>query len=97
MANIYDKGDLVRITGTFTVGAVLTDPTTITLTVKCPSGSVNIYTYALAAIAKTGTGVFYKDLSMDEVGYWHYEWQGTGAVESAFADYLIVRTRQVGT
>lgn len=97
MANVYDKGDLVRITGTFTVASVATDPTTITLKVKDPSGNVDTYTYALSQVTKSSTGVYYKDISLDEAGYWYYQWTGTGAVESVDEDYLVVRTRQVGT
>ena len=98
MANVYDKGDLVRITGTFTNSAgVAADPTTITLNVKDPSGNVGTYTYALAEITKSATGVYYKDISLDETGYWYYQWAGTGAVESVDEDYLVVRSRQVGT
>lgn len=97
MANVYDKGDLVRITGTFTVASTATDPTTITLKVKDPSGNVDTYTYALSQVTKSSTGVYYKDISLDEAGYWHYQWTGTGTVESVDEDYLVVRSRQVGT
>lgn len=97
MANVYDKGDQVRLTGTFTVGGTATDPTTVTLKVKDPSGNVDTYTYALSQIAKSSTGVYYKDLSLDEAGYWYYQWAGTGAVESVDEDYLVVRARMVGT
>jgi len=97
MANVYDKGDLIRLTATFTVSTTPTDPTTVTLKVKDPSGNVATYTYALAEITKSSTGIYYKNISLDEAGYWYYQWTGTGAVESVEEDYLMVRTRQVGT
>lgn len=97
MANVYDRGDLVRITGTFTVAGTATDPTTVTLKVKDPSGNVDTYTYALSQVTKSSTGVYYKDISLDEAGYWYYQWTGTGTVESVDEDYLVVRSRQVGT
>lgn len=94
---IYDKGDLVRISGAFTLAGVALDPTTVTLKVKDPSGNVDTYTYALAQVTKASTGNYYKDVSIDEAGYWWYQWTGTGAVESVDEDYLVVRSRQVGT
>lgn len=97
MTSVYDKGDLVRITGTFTVASTATDPTTITLKVKDPSGNVDTYTYALSQVTKSSTGVYYKDLSLDEAGYWYYQWIGTGAVESVDEGYFVVKSRMVGT
>ena len=95
--NIYDIGDLPRISGAFTVGGTATDPTTITLKIEDPSGNVTTYTYALAEIIKDSTGNYHKDISLDESGYWHYLWIGTGAVESVDENYLYVRVKQVGT
>jgi hypothetical protein len=63
------------------IGAIvveLTDPTTVTLEVKDPAGTTTTYTYALAAVTKASTGVYYKDLAMSIVGQWHYRWTGTG-------------------
>jgi len=97
MANVYHKDNRIRISGAFTVGGTATDPTTITLKIEDPSGNVTAYTYALAEIVKDSTGNYHKDISLDESGYWHYLWIGTGAVEAVDEDYLVVRTRQVGT
>jgi len=94
---VYDKGDLVCLTATFTLASVLTDPTTVTLKVKDPSGNVDTYTLALSQVNNSSTGVYFKNISLDEAGYWYYQWAGTGAVESVEEDYLVVRTRQVGT
>lgn len=91
---VYDVGDSVRVTGTFTVASVVTDPTTVTLEVKDPSGNVATYTYALSEVTRSGTGVFYKDLTIDEAGIWTYRWSGTGAVVSAGEEWLEVRRKQ---
>ena len=97
MAQVYDKGDAVRITGTFSVANAPTDPTTVTLEVKDPSGNIDTYTYALAQVTKFATGVYYKDITIDETGYWYYQWAVTGAVEGADEGYIVVRSRLVGT
>jgi hypothetical protein len=80
MANQYLKGQTVRITGTFTVSGTNTDPTTITLKVEDPSGNEASYTYALGEVTKSAAGIYYKDVVIDESGYWIYRWEGTGAV-----------------
>lgn len=90
MANTYDIGDQVRVTVTFSVGGINTDPTTITLKVKDPSHNVDTYTYALGQLVKSATGIYYKDISIDEAGIWHYRFEGTGAVISADEDYFQV-------
>ena len=95
MANIYDIGDLVRFTGTFTVSGIATDPTTVTLKVKDPSGNIATYTYALSEVTKSATGIYYKDVTIDEAGMWIVEWLGTGAVVSSVEEYILVRKSQV--
>ena len=42
----YINGDTIRLSATFTVDGAATDPTTVTLRVKAPSGTVAAYTYA---------------------------------------------------
>ena len=76
--NEYFINQTVRITATFKAGGVETDPTTITLTVKNPAGVETTYTYALSELTKTADGVFYKDVLLNKLGRWVYEWVGTG-------------------
>lgn len=77
----YISGDAITLTATFANSAgTATDPTAVTLQVKDPSGNVDLYTYSLAEITKSGTGVYTKTISLDEAGWWFYEWQGTGTV-----------------
>ena len=97
MANIYDKNDLVRLSATFTVASVATDPTAISLKVQDPSGNETTYTYALAQVTKDGTGLYHYDLTIDETGYWYYRWEGTGAVVSAAEAHLLVRRTEFAT
>ena len=87
--NSYAKGKYVKITGTFTVNGVATDPTTITLKVQNPSGTETLYTYALAEITKFATGVYYKVLQLSLTGNWYYKWVATGTVADESVDYQI--------
>jgi hypothetical protein len=94
MANTYDIGDLVRVTGTFTVSGTATDPTTITLKVLPPGSAVLTYTYALSEVTKSATGVYYKDIPITSSGTWYYRWISTGTVVSAGEEYFHVRVAQ---
>lgn len=91
MSSVYDKGDLVRISVTFSVASVSTDPTTVTLKVKDPAGTVTAYTYALAEVARDAAGQYHKDITITETGTWRYRWEGTGAVVTAGEAYLMAR------
>ena len=85
--NIYEKGQRVRCTCTFTVNNVNTDPTTITAKVKDPSGNEISYVYGTdEELGKSATGIYYLDVTTDENGQWHFRFEGTGtctAVEEA--------------
>jgi hypothetical protein len=97
MANTYDIGDVVRLTGTFSVSGTNTDPTTVTLRVMDPTGNKDVYTYALAQVTKSATGIFYKDVTLDESGHWWYRYEGTGAAAAVLEEWFEVRERKVGS
>jgi hypothetical protein len=66
MANQYHKGQLVRISGSFTLNGADQDPTTITFKVKTPAGVMSSYTHAAGEITKDATGKYHKDISGNE-------------------------------
>jgi hypothetical protein len=90
MANTYDVGDLVRVTGTFTNAAsVAQDPTAVLFKYKDPSGNKTTLTYNTdVSVVKSATGVYYVDVDVDEIGRWYYRWQGTGTGQSAGESYF---------
>ena len=65
---IYDKGDRVRVTATFTSSGSATDPTAtaddVTVTWRKPSGGTD----ATPTATRSGTGVYYVDLTLTEAG-----------------------------
>ena len=94
MANIYDINDRIRMSVVFSVAGVSTDPATITLKVQDPSGNEATYTHALAEVTRSDTGDYFKDITIDEAGYWYYRWEGTGAVIAAAEAMLMIRESQ---
>ncbi len=71
----YVTGDTVQLTCTFTVdGGSPTAPDTQSLKVKDPSGNVDA---SYGGFTKPSTGVYSKNLTLDEAGVWHYRWEGS--------------------
>jgi len=87
----WDISDTVRPRAEFRVGTTLTDPTTITLVITDPSGNADTYTYGAAQITKESTGIFYKDIVVDEAGEWQTRFVGTGAAAAVVQSRFAVR------
>lgn len=78
--SVFDIGDRVKLTGTFTNAAgVLTNPTVVTCKVRTPSGTVTSHLDA----ANPSAGVFTKEIEVTEAGMWRFRFEGTGAVKAA--------------
>lgn len=97
MADQYHVQQAVRIFGYFKVAGVLTDPTTIQLQTEDPSGNEDSYTFAGGTVTKDGTGIYYRDVTLDEAGTWTYRWKGTGAVIAAWEASFDVQTTKFVT
>lgn len=78
MSARYVVNQPVVLTVSFTVAGTATDPTAVSLVVTDPAGTASTYTYALAQITKTSTGIYTKTVTADSVGVWSYVWTGTG-------------------
>lgn len=89
----YDINDTVRVTNTFkNLAGTATDPSAVTAVVTDPAGTATTYTYpADAQIVKTGTGVYYIDVTLTSSGTWVVRWRGTGAVATQEETFLSVR------
>lgn len=74
-----------------------TDPTTVTLKVKGPSGSTDSYTYAGGTVTQDTQGIYSKDLSLSSAGSYFYRWLGTGAAETAGEGQFTVRRSEFST
>lgn len=89
----YTVGQLVRISGAFLdPNGAAADPTTCTLKVMAPSGTVTTYEYGGSpeVVFQLSTGNYYIDLDADESGDYHYKWEGTGTADSTDEDQFTV-------
>ena len=79
----YDKGDSVRVTANFTTDGTLADPVGdaagVTVTWRKPSGGTD----STPAATKSSTGVYYVDVTLNEVGVHAIRFQGDEGVIAA--------------
>lgn len=78
----------------FDIDGTLTDPTTVVLKVQDPEGNVDTYTHSLAEVTKIGTGVYEKEIPLDDEGNWLWRWVGTGTVPTADEGNIVVRSSE---
>lgn len=97
MANTYDRGDTVRIVGTFTAsGGIIFEPASVYVLLQNPLGSVGTYTYGAlassivgpASVARAATGIYYMDLvpsTNPPQGKWPYRFDSAQGAAGEFA------------
>jgi hypothetical protein len=93
MANTYEKGDLVRVTGTWTdTDGSAVDPSAVFTSYTDPSNVQVDLEYGVdAALKKSGTGIYYVDVDADETGTWYYRFYSTGTGQAANETFFDVR------
>ena len=88
----WDVGDVAVVSGEFrNSSGSLADPTTVTVQVKTPDGTVTLYTYAGGAVTKDSTGLYHKNVTITAEGKWTLGMLGTGNVASAEHSTITVR------
>jgi hypothetical protein len=85
--NAYAVGQLVRVTATFKVGAALTNPSSVAVSVKDPDGVVTT-----PAATNDGTGVYHVDITPVKKGRHAYRFAGAGACVAAAEGEFNART-----
>lgn len=75
----YKWNHAVRMSAEFYLSGVLTNPTTVTLSIDSPSGSVITITDA----TNDSTGKYHYDYTPPIAGSYQYQFDGTGAVVAA--------------
>lgn len=82
--NVYQKGDLARVTALFKNAAgTATDPTAVSFKYTKPSGTTVTLVYLTdAGLVKDSTGNYHVDIDITEAGWWHNSFIGTGAVQA---------------
>ena len=100
MATTYDIGDSVRETVTFkNASSAAADPTAVKCHVLKPSSTTASFIYAVSTgtIVRTGTGVYYLDITTTGHGEYGIRWDGTGAVVASVSGWFSVRPHRVST
>ena len=67
------------------------DPTTITLYLENPSGTIGTYTYANGDVVRPASGTYTFNGTATEAGYWRARWVGDGAAIAAQQGRYFVR------
>lgn len=95
--NVYLEGEPIKLSVTFKVDGVLTDPTTVTLKIKYPSGTEE-YTYADGDITKDATGTYSKTITapgVDAKATAWYRFVGTGTAAGRKQAYFTIVPSEV--
>jgi hypothetical protein len=98
--NTYVLGSAPEVRAEFRVNDVLTNPTTLKLTIQHPDGTEEVTnaptpTSPPAPIIFDSTGVFHAEFVADEAGVWAYRWEGTGAATGANEGQFAITTMVV--
>ena len=100
MANTYDIGDVVRITGTFTSTAgTAQDPSSVYMHYDTPtSTAATTLTYGVStALKKQATGIYYYDMLCTGVGAYEGRFTSTGTGAASEETFFYVRNQRVTT
>lgn len=88
--NTYELGAKSTLTGVFTdIDGMAMSPDTITVRVRRPSGGVDTYTGGDINVPEVGSAEI--EITLDEVGFWFYRFEGTGNVVVPDESSLYVR------
>jgi hypothetical protein len=88
IANTYDIGDYVRLSSTYTIDNVPTNPTAVFVFVQHPNGVLDSYT--TGDLTNSSTGTFHIDITVDASGRWDYRFTSSGTVIAADENFFIV-------
>lgn len=88
----YDRGDLIRVSATFTnqAGAAL-DPTAIVFKFTTPAAATTIYTYGVdGQLVRDSIGNYHVDVNANAAGRWRYRYESTGTGQAAAEGVFLV-------
>lgn len=89
-STVYEVGQTVRLTATFQVSGVSTDPGSVTFQTRDPNGTQTNYTTS-SGVVHDSAGVYHLDVSPTIAGAWGYRVVGTAPVATAHEDSFNVR------
>jgi hypothetical protein len=86
---VFDYGETVRARNTYRDPdtGVLTDPSSVTVVVRVPSGTETTYTFGVSPqLTKVSTGIFQLLIPLTLTGTYKWKWTGT-ATDKVAVDY----------
>ncbi len=88
--SVYDPNQGVVLSATFTVGGTLTNPSSVTLTVRAPDG-----TESTPTPVNDSTGKYHANVTPTEApGSYVYLWEGTGTDQATIPGSFFVRRQE---
>jgi hypothetical protein len=88
---VYAEGTPVRVSATFRVAGVETDPTTVTAIIRDPDGVERTYLYGTdAELVRDDAGDYHVDVDAGPPGRWIYRFAGTGVASAAAEQVFLV-------
>jgi hypothetical protein len=93
----FDKGDVVRVTGSFTNSAdAAIDPADVYVVIQNPAGTATTYHYGVdIALIKAGVGSYYYDVNASTSGMWNWRWYSTGTGQAADTGQFYVQASAI--
>jgi hypothetical protein len=92
LANEYDLGDTIRLTGTFaSTAGVPANPTNVTVWVKAPSSTVAVADSS-TEWSNPSVGTFTLDVVPTSTGVWAYRVFSSGNITAAEEGQFMIRT-----
>jgi len=90
---VYDKGDLVRCSASFTDAAgTAFDPANVFFALREPTGAKVTFQYGVdAELVRDSTGVYHIDINASAPGHWWYRFYSTGSGQAAGEGVFVVR------
>jgi hypothetical protein len=78
----FKFGQRARFSVTFTdlIAGAVSDPTTVALKLRDPSGTETVYTLAGAQVIRASAGMYYFDVTLGVRGEWLARWVGSGSL-----------------
>jgi len=98
MANVYDYGDLVRVSAVFSnIAGAAQDPDVVFLQVLNPAGVTTEYEYLVdVGVVRDLQGHYHYNVDANAPGVWWYRWYSTGAGQAADEYRFKVRPSRFG-
>jgi hypothetical protein len=88
-------GSRIAAESTFRISGVPTDPTIVVVYVRSPNGVLTTATYPTTDLTQESVGTYRYEFTANVAGSWAVRFEGTGAVEAAGEQFIVVSPSRV--